>query len=86
MTQPRSQLVDPTQAGTFQCVSRSVRCSWLCSLDKYFGKSFEHRKSWVEARVLELDNIFACCVHAWAVMSNHLHLVKQKIQRARISR
>jgi len=42
MTQPRSQFVDPTQAGTFQCVSRSVRRSWLCSLDKYFGKSFEH--------------------------------------------
>ena len=75
MTQPRSQLVDPTQAGTFHCVNRCVRRSWLCGLDKYLGKSFEHRKSWVEARILELGNIFACGVHAWAVMSNHLHIV-----------
>ena len=75
MTQPRSQLVDPTQAGTFHCVNRCVRRSWLCGLDNYLGKSFEHRKSWVEARILELGNIFACGVHAWAVMSNHLHIV-----------
>ena len=75
MTQPRSQLVDPTQAGTFHCVNRCVRRSWLCGFDKYLGKSYEHRKSWVEARVLELGGIFACGIHAWAVMCNHLHIV-----------
>ena len=75
MTQARRQLVDPTQAGTFHCVNRCVRRSWLCGFDKYIHKSFEHRKSWVEARILELGNIFACGIHAWAVMSNHLHLV-----------
>ena len=75
MTQPRSQLVDPSQAGTFHCVNRCVRRSWLCGFDNYLGKSFEHRKSWVEARILELGNIFACGIHAWAVMSNHLHIV-----------
>ena len=56
-------------------MNRCVRRSWLCGLDKYLGKSFEHRKSWVEARILELGHIFACGVHAWAVMSNHLHIV-----------
>jgi len=75
MNQPRSQLADITQAGTYHCVNRCVRRSWLCGLDKYLGKSLEHRKSWVEARILELGNIFACGVHAWAVMSNHLHIV-----------
>lgn len=75
MTQPRSQLVDPTQAGTFHCVNRCVRRSWLCGFDKYLSKSYEHRKSWVEARILELGDIFACGIHAWAVMSNHMHLV-----------
>ena len=75
MTQARSQLVDPTQAGTFHCVNRCVRRSWLCGFDKYLRQSFEHRKSWVEARILELGHIFACGIHAWAVMSNHLHIV-----------
>ena len=82
MTQPRSQLVDLSQAGMFHSVSRSVRRSWLCSLDKYLSKSFEHRKFWVEARILELGQIFACGVHAWAVMSNHLHIVVHMSLRA----
>jgi hypothetical protein len=75
MTQARSQLVDPTQAGTFHCINRCVRRSWLCGVDKYTRKSFEHRKAWVETRILELGNIFACGIYAWAVMSNHLHIV-----------
>ena len=82
MTQPRSQLVDPTQAGTSHCVNRCVRRSWLCGLDKYLSKSFEHRKSWVEARILELFTILACGVHAWAVMNNHLQIVVHMSLRA----
>jgi hypothetical protein len=29
----------------------------------------------VEARILEIGDIFACGIHAWAVMSNHLQMV-----------
>jgi hypothetical protein len=75
MTQARRQLVDPAHAGTFHCVNRCVRRSWLCGEDEYTGKSFEHRKPWVEKRILELGDIFACGVYSWAVMSNHLHIV-----------
>jgi hypothetical protein len=75
MTQARRQLVDPTQAGTFHCINRCVRRSWLCGMDTYTNTSFEHRKPWVEARILELGSIFACGIYSWAVMSNHLHLV-----------
>ena len=75
MTQARSQLVNPNYAGTYHCIHRCVRRSWLCGLDHYTNQSFEHRKPWVEARILELGKIFACGIYAWAVMSNHLHLV-----------
>jgi hypothetical protein len=54
MTQARRQLVDSTQAGAFHCINRCVRRPWLCGLDSYTRKSFEHRKAWVEARILEL--------------------------------
>jgi REP element-mobilizing transposase RayT len=75
MTQARRQLVNPVHAGTFHCINRCVRRSWLCGLDKYTRKSFEHRKPWVEKRILELGDIFACGIYSWAVMSNHLHIV-----------
>jgi len=75
MTQPRSQIVDPKQAGTYHCITRCVRRAWLCGFDNYLQQSFEHRKSWVERRIMELGDIFACGIYAYAVMSNHLHLV-----------
>ena len=75
MTQARRQLVNPAHAGTYHCINRCVRRSWLCGEDELTKKSFEHRKPWVEKRILELGTIFACGIYSYAVMSNHLHLV-----------
>ena len=75
MTQARKTLVDPAHAASFHCVARCVRRAWLCGFDDYFQRSFEHRKAWVERRILELGDIFACGIYAYAVMSNHYHLV-----------
>jgi len=73
MTSPRSQLVDPEAPGYYHCISRCVRRAFLCGDDALTGRSFEHRKQWVEDRLLELAEIFAVGVYAYAVMSNHLH-------------
>ena len=75
MTQARHLIVDPAAAGFYHCVSRCVRRAFLCGEDAYSGKSFEHRKAWVEARLLELADCFAVGVYSYAVMSNHLHVV-----------
>ena len=77
MTTARTSLIAPGSAGTFHCVQRCVRRAFLCGLDHYTGQSFEHRKHWVEQRVLLLAQCFAVSLHAYAVMSNHLHLVIQ---------
>lgn len=75
MTSPRRQIVDPVVPGFYHCVSRCVRRAFLCGEDNYSGRDFEHRKAWVEARLLELAEWFSVGVHAYAVMSNHLHVV-----------
>ncbi len=77
MTQPRSQLVPPGSDGAYHCVQRCVRRAFLCGVDVYTGESFEHRKRWVEKRLRLLGECFAVSLHAYAVMSNHLHLVVQ---------
>jgi hypothetical protein len=77
MAQPRSQLAPPGVPGTFHCVQRCVRRAFLCGVDHYTGQSYEHRKQWVEARIRLLAECFAISIHAYAVMSNHLHLVLQ---------
>ena len=77
MTRPRSQLVTPGAEGAFHCVQRCVRRAFLCGIDRYTGQSFEHRKDWVETRILLVGECFAVAIHAYAIMSNHLHLVLQ---------
>ena len=82
MTQARSQLVPPGADGYYHCVQRCVRRAFLCGVDHYTGKSFEHRKAWVEQRLGLLAECFAVSIHAYAVMSNHLHLVLQLVPGA----
>ena len=75
MTYPRSHLVSAEEPGFYHVVSRCVRRAFLCGEDRLTGKNFEHRRQWIEDRILELADCFSVSVFAYAVMSNHSHIV-----------
>ena len=75
MGYPRSHLVDPDTPGVYHCVSRCVRRAFLCGVDKFTRRSYEHRRQFLEDRIHLLAQQFAVSIHAYAVMSNHVHLV-----------
>ncbi|MEZ8146306.1 transposase [Enterovibrio norvegicus] len=75
MTKARSSLISIEATPYYHCVSRCVRRSFLCGYDEQAQQSYEHRRAWIEKRLLALAGAFCIDVCAYAIMSNHYHVV-----------
>ncbi len=75
MPKPRYAQVSLEATPYYHCISRCVRRAYLCGIDINTGESFEHRRQWLEDKLLETGGIFALDICAYAIMSNHYHVV-----------
>lgn len=75
MTYARKTLVSVNDTPYYHVVARCVRRAWLWGVDQYAGKDYSHRKAWVLERLTHLSSTFAIDLCAYAIMSNHYHLV-----------
>jgi len=71
----RSELCAEDEVQVFHLINRCVRRTFLCGKDPNSGKDYSHRKQWIRDRLEVLAGIFGLDVMAFAVMSNHLHVV-----------
>ena len=75
MPQPRYRQVSVEDTPYYHCISRCVRRAYLCGADLVTGFDFEHRRQWIVDRIRLLCSVFAVDLCAYAIMSNHYHIV-----------
>ena len=75
MTQARNRLICLDSTPYYHCIVRCVRESFLCGHDRVSDRDFTHRRQWLVTRLRFLAHVFSVDICAYAIMSNHYHVI-----------
>ncbi len=75
MTRARQEQISVQDTPYYHCIMRCVRRAYLCGNDAHSGQNYNHRRQWITDKIQELGGIYCIDVCAYAVMSNHFHVV-----------
>lgn len=59
MAKARKRQVSLEDTTYYHCVLWCTHRTYLCGEDKSTGQNFDHRRGWVEDKLLALTNVFA---------------------------
>ena len=71
----RSEVFDPGEIEIAHVTNRTVRRCFLFGDDPLTGKNFDHRKIWIEKHLQHFAAHFGIDLIAFAILSNHFHLI-----------
>ena len=71
----RAEVVVEDEVGVYHCVQRVVRRTFLCGMDPLSGHWYDHRRDGIRDRLESLAGLLGVEIAAFAVMSNHLHVI-----------
>jgi REP element-mobilizing transposase RayT len=72
---PRKFVFEPHEVGVYHCINRCVRRSMLCGWDPFTQRFYEHRKRWLQQRLMFLASVMAIDLEEVCTMANHRHLI-----------
>ncbi len=75
MPTARSEQINLDATPYYHVMNRCVRRSWLCGYDELTQTDYSHRKKWLINRLKYLADVFSIKICAFAIMSNHYHVV-----------
>ena len=75
MGYPRSKIVSKEEPGVYHITTTCARKAYLCGYDALTNRDYEHRKGWIEERMIFLTEFFPVDIFSYGIMSNHYHMV-----------
>ena len=75
MATARKNQVDLEATSFYHCIGKCIRGTYILDIKSQNCEKFNHRKVWLVDLIKALPQVFAIDVCAYAIMSNHYHLV-----------